>query len=282
MHEIKIPIAGRPGSSSPPRILAAPLRSPRWSRQRDEIVPRSVTCAPAILRMRSLPRGSRRLASPSVVGCSPNMVRYIHKLPERRQKAGCWTSSFSFHAHPSASHSDGSEVSSGLHKGHEVRGFSRCSCRWPKSATRVSRASNSLSQPNSSPFTRRSPSVARPAGISTKCDFARGVFQMVSWVLGIFFSAGSCCSMYARVSACINRCSTATSSMAASCGWPSDGRRNARNNGLIQLALQLLIVAVDFTALWPIRRLIRRQAANPPGRFRMQKLIKSRMKRLQP
>jgi len=35
--------------------------------------------------------------------------------------------------------------------------------------------------------------------------------------------------------------------MAASCGWPSDGRSQRANNGLIQLALQFSL-AVDFIA----------------------------------
>src|SRR6267154_350577 len=54
------------------------------------------------------------------------------------------------------------------------------------------------------------------------------------------------------------------------------------NNGLIQLALQLLIVVVNFTAFWPIRRLIRRQSATHWVDPECEKLIESRMKRLQP
>src|SRR5258708_4616096 len=40
---------------------------------------------------------------------SPNIVRYNHRFPARRQKAGCCTPSFFFQAHASLSHSEGSE-----------------------------------------------------------------------------------------------------------------------------------------------------------------------------
>src|SRR6266849_4645878 len=61
------------------------------------------------------------------------------------------------------------------------------------------------------------------------------------------------------------------------------GRTTQRaNNRLIQLTLQSLVIPVDFIALWPVRWLIRRQAATHWIDPECEKLIERRMKRLQP